>query len=778
MNETNELGATILKYNDYQTPKCLYPDCRLLYDAHCKNCTACLDSDGPIAGCVPGCKTCDRGYFLSNRTESGRCEACHLTFPHCQTCERVYTTKGVESENVRCTGCDPLFVLHDGECISDGVFEFESPTYHVFQDENFVDVAVVRNLIRNTSFVKNVTVLVQSADVTAKSKSLANLGELAHFRDTNVFTEFSVPPQPVHLFSPIVGHYRDDDVGNYADFPASGSPLAQQTDRRALEAGTDQIIGQEGDLLDCQQSRRLTHLDPDNLGHPNADHISGMITHSANVIVDSVTGEPVTYAGGHSPDSHSTSNQLIQLESGTQNPFGSTARPRGTVLASNQRFTRETPGNEVADRNRQIDTVKIIRIPIYDDGIYNEEFLYPDPHLQSGHPGPLHPIHREGVVNSAVNPILQREGYLLSSTEVFVWDRLSADAKRSFCLVGACMQVQGAEYLVAQEIEMEIQSVMANADPSDTGLRLSTDASEEFYIGYQSQDEDKKEYLGDWTRGELKIDPLGPQPPAANVKRILGTHVLKTTPAFTGMFQLRIGKALSSAVRRGVPTLPDKSYVDSFAGTTAGWAWDIDDAPAFARFSGLLHFDQCGLRDMLDNVAGFVRPPKAIAVWATQNTTVRILFRNARDIKTAKTGVFTPLMYSFGKERVPQTVEFYEPNAPHTPLEELDASILKPACHEDNKRDMGGWFCIDIANFNPAIAAVDGVLLPFQIELTTPRPTEGLEARKVKLKWVVYSKNKDLNGNPLTKGRWFDIPYDCFKSVIDIRDSPFQGLKS
>ncbi|CAD7967564.1 unnamed protein product, partial [Amoebophrya sp. A25] len=143
MIETDLLGARILIYDDTQTPKF---KCRLIYDAHCKNCTACLDNNGPIEGCVPGCKVCDKGYFLTNRTENGRCEACHLNFPHCQTCERVFTTRGVESEAVRCTLCDPLFVLHDGECVSDGVFEFESPRYHVYQDEAYIDVYVVRNL--------------------------------------------------------------------------------------------------------------------------------------------------------------------------------------------------------------------------------------------------------------------------------------------------------------------------------------------------------------------------------------------------------------------------------------------------------------------------------------------------------------------------------------------------------------------------------------------------------------------------------------------------------
>ena len=113
--------------------------------------------------CEPGCKECDKGYYMTNYTTTGRCEACHLRFPHCETCERVfqgaYAKNGMSEpifqiEEPRCTGCDPLFVLYNGECISDGVIEFESPRYHVYQDEGYVDILVYRNLDYDPKFIE------------------------------------------------------------------------------------------------------------------------------------------------------------------------------------------------------------------------------------------------------------------------------------------------------------------------------------------------------------------------------------------------------------------------------------------------------------------------------------------------------------------------------------------------------------------------------------------------------------------------------------------------
>lgn len=165
--------------------------------------------------CEPGCKECEAGYYMTNYTTTGRCETCNLLFPHCETCERVFQGATVDAgqsiakfnpEAPRCTGCDPMFVLFDGECVSDGIIEFESPRYHVYQDEVQIDVLVYRNLDydpryrhvlgRNNHIDRppgqDVTIVVHSEDVTAKSTSLDQGGRLASFDRTNFVTTFEV----------------------------------------------------------------------------------------------------------------------------------------------------------------------------------------------------------------------------------------------------------------------------------------------------------------------------------------------------------------------------------------------------------------------------------------------------------------------------------------------------------------------------------------------------------------------------------------------------------
>ena len=80
--------------------------------------------------------------------------------------------------------------------MSDGVIEFESPVYHVFQDSGYIDVTIVRNLFRDTSYLKNVSVMVvssESADGAAYSKSIGHDGGLVSFREVNAFFTFYVP---------------------------------------------------------------------------------------------------------------------------------------------------------------------------------------------------------------------------------------------------------------------------------------------------------------------------------------------------------------------------------------------------------------------------------------------------------------------------------------------------------------------------------------------------------------------------------------------------------
>lgn len=69
------------------------------------------------------------------------------------------------------------------------------------------------------------------------------------------------------------------------------------------------------------------------------------------------------------------------------------------------------------------------------------------------------------------------------------------------------------------------------------------------------------------------------------------------------------------------------------------------------------------------------------------------------------------------------------------------------------------------------------MLYPFQISVTTPRPTESLSERKVRMKLLVYS-TIDENGNEPYEGLWQEVPYDCLKGLVPIKDQPVPGLKS
>ena len=72
------------------------------------------------------------------------------------------------------------------------------------------------------------------------------------------------------------------------------------------------------------------------------------------------------------------------------------------------------------------------------------------------------------------------------------------------------------------------------------------------------------------------------------------------------------------------------------------------------------------------------------------------------------------------------------------------------------------------------MAITDG-LYPFQISVTTPRPTESLAGRKVRIKFLVYSERDTAGG---MTGHWQEIPYDCFKGLVPIRDTPIPGLNA
>jgi hypothetical protein len=66
-----------------------------------------------------------------------------------------------------------------------------------------------------------------------------------------------------------------------------------------------------------------------------------------------------------------------------------------------------------------------------------------------------------------------------------------------------------------------------------------------------------------------------------------------------------------------VPTMPDISRIEPHF----SYSWNIMEAPAFVRFTGLVHFENCM---ELVTVGGITNPPNALGVWVSRNTTVSI----------------------------------------------------------------------------------------------------------------------------------------------------------
>ena len=176
-----------------------------------------------------------------------------------------------------------------------------------------------------------------------------------------------------------------------------------------------------------------------------------------------------------------------------------------------------------------------------------------------------------------------------------------------------------------------------------------------------------------------------------------GRYEIGFRPKYTGIFQLEIDKAIpgvlteyyyGAAVHNNAPTTADERKIDNFAGERFSLVWDIEDAPAFMRFSGLIHFDKCRLKDWMNDLQDGTGPqgPPALAVWVTQNTTVEILFWNEGDVA------------SKNKERVKQVIEYVATGQEQsfTPQENLDLSLLKKdslPCQQANL-DQVGFYCI------------------------------------------------------------------------------------
>ena len=108
-------------FDEYNAYKCNNADCRIIADAHCNQC----------AEATGACTACDSGFYL----QSGRCLRCQLRYTGCRQCDAS-----------RCLGCDPLYALVDGVCVSDGVFEFTSKVYHVLASDPFAEVQVIRTV--------------------------------------------------------------------------------------------------------------------------------------------------------------------------------------------------------------------------------------------------------------------------------------------------------------------------------------------------------------------------------------------------------------------------------------------------------------------------------------------------------------------------------------------------------------------------------------------------------------------------------------------------------
>merc|ERR1719343_1855438 len=146
----------------------------MVYDPRCIKC------EQPPKGV---CLECEPGFMVDNIT--GRCERCSNVFPHCQLCEPVPSAKGEIPIN-RCVHCDPLYVLQEGLCISDGAIEFNSPVYHVYKDQVNLTVRIQRSpYILEPNSALTIEVLVRTRDVTARSRSSDYGGGLTNYEYTH-----------------------------------------------------------------------------------------------------------------------------------------------------------------------------------------------------------------------------------------------------------------------------------------------------------------------------------------------------------------------------------------------------------------------------------------------------------------------------------------------------------------------------------------------------------------------------------------------------------------
>lgn len=200
--------------------------------------------------------------------------------------------------------------------------------------------------------------------------------------------------------------------------------------------------------------------------------------------------------------------KYINLDKYNTAQDATTLHPSGVMLSENKRQGRE----RILLSKNQIDTVRIIRIPIYDDGMYNHEilkfklYLHLDPEYTAGHPGPLHPIHKSGLELPSKNPYLYRDGYKLAETEIWIWDREVADAKRCYCISDACNSPTAGVFKVESQFKVYIKAIKGNPFHTDSTEILS-DAGERdlFVCGYKSMQPRHRGQLGMWKRSRYDI---------------------------------------------------------------------------------------------------------------------------------------------------------------------------------------------------------------------------------------------------------------------------------
>jgi hypothetical protein len=181
----NQTGPTSHLFDEYNAYKCNTPDCRLLTDAFCSIC----------ADKTAECLKCDSGYYLSN----SRCLSCSLRFSSCRQCDAS-----------RCLACDPLFALVDGNCVSDGIFEFSSSIYHVSNAEQYCEVTVIRTIDSILNLDWNSRNFLERYGLTLTVQTVADANAVA--QSSTEFSDFEMTSVPLHFPAVTLGSGRDSYV--------------------------------------------------------------------------------------------------------------------------------------------------------------------------------------------------------------------------------------------------------------------------------------------------------------------------------------------------------------------------------------------------------------------------------------------------------------------------------------------------------------------------------------------------------------------------------------